>query len=165
MLYKTRHHKSTSGTYCDDESDEDTSKSSESREKGPIDEENRSTTAEWPVPESTSGGTGGNIEEREDDPSAPLPGGPIDRSLVKRFKIILRRRFGTMRNGLGPPGPRPNISTRTCRTEKANDETQVIFNYSISLFISSTSRSSSLLRSSDLFFFDFNSSISSWYDM
>ncbi|KAK9125839.1 hypothetical protein Scep_014685 [Stephania cephalantha] len=63
-----------------------TSESSESREKGPRDEENRITTAERPVPGSSSGATGGNVEEREHDPSVPLPGGPIDRSLLKSFK-------------------------------------------------------------------------------
>ncbi|KAK9104705.1 hypothetical protein Scep_021549 [Stephania cephalantha] len=58
----------------DDESEGATSESSESREKGPTDEENKSTTAKWPVPKSTSGATGGNVEERKDDPSATLPG-------------------------------------------------------------------------------------------
>ncbi|KAK9119301.1 hypothetical protein Scep_017394 [Stephania cephalantha] len=67
---------------CDDESEGATSESSKSREKCPTDEENRSITAEWPIPKSISGATGGNVEEMEDDPSAHLPGGPIDRSLL-----------------------------------------------------------------------------------
>ncbi|KAK9114777.1 hypothetical protein Syun_021574 [Stephania yunnanensis] len=45
-----------------------------------------STTAQCSVPGSSSGATDGNEEENEDDPSAPLPGGPIDRSMLKSFK-------------------------------------------------------------------------------
>ncbi|KAK9082865.1 hypothetical protein Scep_029336 [Stephania cephalantha] len=92
MVYRTRHYRSTSGTYWGA-----TSESSEFREKGPSNEENRSTTAECPVPESSSGATGGNVEEREDDPFAPLPGGPIDRSLLKSFKNHIAAKV------LGPP--------------------------------------------------------------
>ncbi|KAK9131300.1 hypothetical protein Sjap_011787 [Stephania japonica] len=44
------------------------------------------TTSQPQVTRSSSGIVGGNVVEPEDDPSAPFPGGPIDRSLLKSFK-------------------------------------------------------------------------------
>ncbi|KAK9083209.1 hypothetical protein Scep_029680 [Stephania cephalantha] len=58
-----------------DESRGATSESSESIDKAPSEQQNK----------SSSGATSRNVEEREDDPSAPLLGGPINLSLPKSF--------------------------------------------------------------------------------
>ncbi|KAK9112092.1 hypothetical protein Scep_019611 [Stephania cephalantha] len=81
MVYRTRHYRSTSRTHVLAVMRVGaTFESFESSEKGPNEQENRSTTAPCPIPGSSSGATSGNVEESEDDPSVHLPDGHMDRS-------------------------------------------------------------------------------------